>query len=331
MFSVIHIEMLEAIDLFSGIGGFSFTFKSQIKTILYVDTSKDCQDVLKSLMRKGYIDSAPVNDDVRSVTLQDFRGKNPAVIFAGFPCQDFSACNHKGKGLDGSRSSLFFEIVRICDEVSTVRHVVMENVSKLVKSGMINLVKKLFEEKGFTFSYVMVQAAQCGAPHLRRRCFMIATKDRDELATIRLERSNDWHRIPDNMIEAGDKEQVRQVRNRAAMCGNSIVPDCLRASFNFLVHSVPLPLTYTDYNVVLVDEEMNIIHKKKRWGTPYASTHLYYPYKKLTPRSTTVLYNQVYYQDKNISRRGGGWTINPRFVEWMMGYPQDYTTTTMSE
>lgn len=320
--------MLHALDLFSGIGGFSYAFHGYIKTVLYSDISQDCRNTLRAIMERGHIDTAPINDDIHTITpeLISTLEHKPDVIFAGFPCQDFSACNHKGRGLDGPRSKLFFEIIRLCDEVESVRHVILENVGKVVTSGMINRVRESFVSRGFFFSYVIIQAAQCGAPHLRRRCFMVASKDIEILQGIHPKYENQWaSSVPDSMMKVVNNLHVIEARKRSGLCGNSIVPECVKVAFNSIVHSKPPPKNYRDYGVVLVDENLKFKCRKKRWGTPYASNHLYFKYNKLSPRSTTVLYNQIYYQDVNIDRRGDPWTIDPRFVEWMMGYPKDYT------
>lgn len=316
--------MINAIDLFSGIGGFSYAFHGFINTVLYCDISESCRKVLSLSIKKKYIDDAPISKDVRCVSIDDVPIL-PDMIFAGFPCQDLSACNHQGKGLDGSKTGLFFEIIRICDEIGSIQHVMMENVGKILKRGMMERLRECFEERGFVVSHVIVNASQCGAPHQRRRCFILATKDMDSLKHILLPVDDIWGTVPDNMISVVDDNHVRYIRERSGMCGNSIVPECIKSSFNFLVHGVPLPTIRKDFGVVLVDETNTPKYIKKRWGTPYASIHLYYPYKVLSPRSTTVLFNQVWYQDKNIRRRKKDWFIDPRFVEWMMGYPTDYT------
>ena len=79
-----------------------------------------------------------------------------------------------------------------------------------------------------------------------------------------------------------------------------------------------------DFNITLHDQTNGIMVQKKRWGTPYASMNLYKKYK-LSRRSIGVLFNQIYYQEENTEKRTDEWTINPCFVEWMMGYPPDYT------
>ena len=40
------------------------------------------------------------------------------LLIGGSPCQDFSACNKERKGLKGSKSSLFFEYLRLKNELN---------------------------------------------------------------------------------------------------------------------------------------------------------------------------------------------------------------------
>ena len=126
--------------------------------------------------------------------------------------------------------------------------------------------------------------------------------------------------VPDNMVPVVDKSHVCFIRERSGLCGNSIVRECIKYSFKLLVHGTPLPIMNRDFGAIILDETITPRYVKKRWGTPYASNSLYAPYKKLTPRSTTVfLFNQVWYHDKNTLFLDN-WRIDPRFVEWMMGF-----------
>src|SRR4051812_12781734 len=55
-------------------------------------------------------------DDVRTLTgeqlLRDI-GFLPGIVVGSPPCQDISSANTKGKGVEGERSGLYFEAVRI--------------------------------------------------------------------------------------------------------------------------------------------------------------------------------------------------------------------------
>lgn len=53
--------------------------------------------------------------DVRSIDARTVQLLRPDLLIGGSPCQDLSRLNERGKGLDGSRSKLFFEFVRVRD------------------------------------------------------------------------------------------------------------------------------------------------------------------------------------------------------------------------
>jgi len=319
--------MMNNIDLFSGIGGFSYVMHGKIRTIAYCDIDTNCRNTLKCIMSKGLIDTAHVFEDVKTLNASSF-SETPHMITGGFPCQDISSANPNGAGLDGDRSSLFFEIIRLCDEIPSIRHVFLENVDRILKRGMIDRVEKEFHDRGFNVEYVIITAKQMGAPHRRRRCYILATKDVSELSHITLPWEDSWLSGPETMVPIPSPEYPREVRNRCGMCGNSVVPACVSAAFNHLVSRIPLP----DQTRLLLGfrvSDGNVSYNRTSWGTPYACKGRYNRYLSITQRSRTVLYNQVYYDTRNEDKRDGNWTINPNFVEWLMGYPLDYTLNTL--
>jgi len=98
------------LDLFSGIGGFSLGLKKvfDIKHTYYSEIDKYAIDVYKHNFKNSTY--------VKSVT--DVRGRNLPridVITFGSPCQDFSLAG-KRKGMDGERSSLISEAIRLIQE-----------------------------------------------------------------------------------------------------------------------------------------------------------------------------------------------------------------------
>ena len=98
------------LDLFSGIGGFSLGLKRvfDIKHSYFSEIDKYAIDVYKHNFKNSTY--------VKSVT--DIRGGNLPridVITFGSPCQDFSLAG-KRKGMDGERSSLITEAIRLIKE-----------------------------------------------------------------------------------------------------------------------------------------------------------------------------------------------------------------------
>ena len=98
------------LDLFSGIGGFSLGLKRvfDIKHSYFSEIDKYAIDVYKHNFKNSTY--------VKSVT--DIRGGDLPridVITFGSPCQDFSLAG-KRKGMDGERSSLITEAIRLIKE-----------------------------------------------------------------------------------------------------------------------------------------------------------------------------------------------------------------------
>ena len=98
------------LDLFSGIGGFSLGLKKvfDIKETYFSEIDKYAIDVYKHNFKNSkYVGSIT---DVRGTQLPRIN-----IITFGSPCQDFSLAG-KRKGMDGARSSLILEAIRLVKE-----------------------------------------------------------------------------------------------------------------------------------------------------------------------------------------------------------------------
>ena len=157
-------------SLFSGIGGFELGLERAIqnsKTIWQVEQNKYCQGILKK-----HWPEAIIHNDITEVNYENVQPVN--IICGGFPCQDISAAG-KGAGIEhGKRSSLWGEMYRLIDELQP-RVAVMENVPALLwkKRGM-HVVMSNLAKIGYDAEWTVISARQFGAPHLRKRVFIIA-------------------------------------------------------------------------------------------------------------------------------------------------------------
>lgn len=114
-------------------------------------------------------------DDVRTLNaarlIRDL-GFLPDIVCGSPPCQDASAANTKGRGVDGERTGLFFDAVRIVREVRP-RWVLLENVPGLRTRGYDRVHDEL-EAAGYAVWPFVVGAVHAGAPHLRKRVWIVA-------------------------------------------------------------------------------------------------------------------------------------------------------------
>ena len=153
------------LDLFSGIGGFALAARwAGLQTIQFVEIDPYCQRVLK----KNFPD-VPIHDDVK--TLDGTQFKDIFLITGGFPCQDISIAG-KGAGIDGERSGLWTELFRIISEVRP-RFALVENVPALTFRGGTRVIGDL-TEIGYDCEWQIVGADDVGAPHRRKRIWIVA-------------------------------------------------------------------------------------------------------------------------------------------------------------
>lgn len=168
--------MLTVLDLFSGIGGFSYAAERLVggfKTIAFCDSDEPCRRVL----RKHWPDT-PIFTDVRSLSAEDIAPLCPnglSLITAGFPCQDLSVAG-KQAGYDGERSVLFYEIIRLARELRP-DFLLLENVRNLLshKNGE-TFQETLFQiaKAGYDAEWAVIPASDLGACHRRERIWIIA-------------------------------------------------------------------------------------------------------------------------------------------------------------
>jgi DNA (cytosine-5)-methyltransferase 1 len=163
---------MKMLDLFSGIGGFSLAAHwLNWQTVAFVEKDKFCQKVLA----KNF-SGVPIYDDITEFDGTAYAGAID-IICGGFPCQDISSANINATGLQGKRSSLWFEMLRLIKKIRPA-WVVIENVARLVKLGLDTCLSAL-ETEGYSCQAFIIPACAVDAPHRRNRVWIMANSDRD--------------------------------------------------------------------------------------------------------------------------------------------------------
>jgi len=123
------VRLINHLDLFSGVGGFSLGLKEagvQVGWHGFSDIDKHANKVFKrrfpNAKELGAVEHIKPNELPRI-----------NLITFGFPCQDLSIAGRR-KGFDGSRSSLFFESIKII-EATKPQYFVFENVKGFFSSN----------------------------------------------------------------------------------------------------------------------------------------------------------------------------------------------------
>ena len=161
---------MNLLDLFtgSGIGSLAAT-AAGINVVAQCENDPCCLYCLERLWP-----NAKQYTDVSTLTADALRrdGIGPIdIISGGFPCQDISTAG-KGKGLEGERSGLWFQMRRLIDEIRPA-WVLAENVPALRVRGADRVLDDL-EELGYACWPCVVGAHAVGAPHKRDRVWIVA-------------------------------------------------------------------------------------------------------------------------------------------------------------
>lgn len=126
--------------------------------------------VLQARQADGSLPDFPIYEDVRDFDGTAWRDRVD-IIAGGFPCQDLS-CAGKGAGIDGARSGLWWEMLRVIREARP-SFVFLENVPAITGRGLDRVLGSL-ADLGFNAEWCVLSAADCGAPHLRKRWWCLA-------------------------------------------------------------------------------------------------------------------------------------------------------------
>lgn len=164
------MEVLNELGLFAGIGGGILGLSPHCRTICAVENGAYPTAVLVSRQNDGQLPPFPIWDDIRSFDGTPWRGVVD-IVSGGFPCQDISVAG-TGAGLAGSRSGLWFEMLRIIGEVEP-RFVFIENSPCLRGRGLGTVLEGL-ASLGFDAEWTCISAAEVGAPHKRDRMWILA-------------------------------------------------------------------------------------------------------------------------------------------------------------
>lgn len=179
--------MLNGLDLFTGIGGITLALREWVRPVAYCEIEPYCQSVLLQRMQEENLPKAPIWDDIRTLSFSDFNIDESIfdidIIYGGFPCQDISVAGH-GKGLEGERSGLFFEIMRLAEEIKP-KFIFLENVPAITRRGGLQVVREI-TSLGYDCRWCMLSASEVGAMHKRERWFLLAySKHNGTLASER--------------------------------------------------------------------------------------------------------------------------------------------------
>ena len=156
------------LDLFSGIGGFALAAKRTWKENLNIMGFCEIEPYAQKVLNKNF-PTVPIYKDIKELNGSKF--KNIDLITGGFPCQDISIAGY-GVGIEGERSGLWSEMLRVISEVRP-RFALIENVSAITFRGGTRVVTDL-AQIGYDTEWQTISAAYVGALHRRNRMWFVS-------------------------------------------------------------------------------------------------------------------------------------------------------------
>ena len=176
---------MKIVDLFSGIGGFSYAAEQIVggfETIAFVERDEYCQKVL----RKHWSD-VPIYSDIRSFNGKEY--KDADIVVGGFPCQPWSVAGAQ-RGSEDDRD-LWHEMVRVIEDIRP-RWIIGENVSGFVTMPM-GLRRSLIDLESIGYKAIpyLIPAAAVDAKHRRMRCWIVGYSEHDGSSAPTFRRGNE--------------------------------------------------------------------------------------------------------------------------------------------
>jgi len=176
---------MKIVDLFSGIGGFSYAAEKLVggfETVAFVEREPYCQKVLRK-----HWHNVPIFSDIRSFDGKEFRDAD--IVVGGFPCQPWSVAGKQEGHLDEQDRDLWHEMVRVIEDIRP-RWIIGENVRGFVNMPM-GLKRSLFdlESIGYRAAPFIIPACATDAKHRRERCWIVGHTEHDGSSTPKVRRS----------------------------------------------------------------------------------------------------------------------------------------------
>lgn len=162
-------------SLFAGIGGIDYGFEfAGIQPVWANEIDKYCAVTFTA----NHKDIKLIVDDICNI-----KGKNiPKVdiLAGGFPCQPFSIAGYR-KGFEDDRGNMFFQIMRLVDEMADNKNkprvIFLENVKNLKthdKGHTFDVIKERLEEYGYYVKEKVLNTCEYGnLPQNRERIFIV--------------------------------------------------------------------------------------------------------------------------------------------------------------
>ncbi|MFZ9065366.1 MAG: DNA cytosine methyltransferase, partial [bacterium] len=181
---------LKHISLCAGYGGIDLGLSralGSIRTVCFVEIEAFAIQNLVAKIEKGFLDQAPIFTNLKTFHWELFHGKVD-ILSGGFPCQPFSAAGRR-KGSEDPRH-LWPYITDGIKRLGRPPIVYFENVEGIISSKLkgddwsdpegtpvlLHVLREL-ERLGYKATSSVFSASEIGAPHQRKRVFILGVRN----------------------------------------------------------------------------------------------------------------------------------------------------------
>lgn len=156
-----------------------------------------------SISQKNYPDIIQIGDVKQVENIWKEFGLRPDIdlLIGGSPCQDLSIAKKNRQGLDGARSGLFWEYVRILNDIKP-KYFILENVASMPKEAKQIITETLGVEA------IMINAALVSAQN-RKRLFWVGKWNGKKYEQIIIPQPEDRGILLKDILENGDSDRLK--------------------------------------------------------------------------------------------------------------------------
>ena len=160
------------VGLCAGYGGIELGLKrvlQSLRTVALCEIEAFAIANLVAKMEAGLMDPAPIWTDLKTFPWESFRDRVD-ILTGGYPCQPFSAAG-KRRGTEDDRH--LWPYIASGIRLLRPRLCFFENVEGHISLGLREVIAEL-GSLGYQTAWGIFSAAECGAPHQRKRVFIMA-------------------------------------------------------------------------------------------------------------------------------------------------------------
>jgi site-specific DNA-cytosine methylase len=199
-------DTINHVSLCSGYGGIDLGLKraigSRLCTVAFVEIEAFAAANLAAKAEAGLLDNAPIWSDLKRFPWGKFHGLVD-ILSGGYPCQPFSAA---GKRLGAEDPRHLWP--HISAGIAAMRPAVcfFENVEGHISLGLRDVLQDLVG-LGYRATWCVASASECGAPHQRKRIWILAERNDQRSSLAGLWQQSKVAVISDNAGEESAYDQ----------------------------------------------------------------------------------------------------------------------------